>query len=236
MLFKGKRYKLPGLLGVLLVATLGCYGLIMYVQSTSGTKMYQFLYWDIFLAWVPVLISLGMIALSRLGNIKVRRLLLLIAGVVWLFFLPNALYLLTELLHAFRFYDVNPDSRFWLNTQFWLILFTSFSAAGIGLFLTSICIFMIHHMLQKVCSGWLAWVIVLMFLWLSSVGVYIGRFARWNSWDMALQPIVIVMDVWKWVVHAGARLHLLSFSWLVFGIAVIFYLLIYISLSEEKHV
>lgn len=148
MLFKGKRYKLPGLLGVLLVATLGCYGLIMYLQSTSGTKMYQFLYWDIYLAWVPVLISLGMIALSRLKNIEVRRLLLLFAGVVWLFFMPNALYLLTELLHAFRFYDVNPDSRFWLNTQFWLILFTSFSAAGIGLFLTSICIFMIYRMLH----------------------------------------------------------------------------------------
>ncbi|MGW9571231.1 DUF1361 domain-containing protein [Paenibacillus terrae] len=207
----------------------------MYLQSTSGTKMYRFLYWDIFLAWVPVLISLGMIALSRLGNINVRRVLLLLAGVVWLFFLPNALYLLTELLHAFRFYDVNPDSRFWLNIQFWLILFTSFSAAGIGLFLTSICIFIIHRMLQEVCSSWFAWAVVFMLLWLSSVGVYIGRFARWNSWDVALQPMMIVMDVLNWVVHTGARLHWLSFSWLVFGIAVIFYLLIYISLSEEKH-
>ncbi|WP_256873878.1 hypothetical protein [Paenibacillus kribbensis] len=44
MLFTGKGYKLPALLGVLLVATLGCFGLIMYLQSASGTKMYQFLY------------------------------------------------------------------------------------------------------------------------------------------------------------------------------------------------
>lgn len=69
-----------------------------------------------------------------------------------------------------------------------------------------------------------------------SVGVYIGRFARWNSWDVLLQPWVLLTDIWKWGVHAGPRLHLLSFCWLVFGIAVIFYLLIYISLSENQDV
>ncbi|TQR98743.1 DUF1361 domain-containing protein [Paenibacillus ottowii] len=233
MLIKRKGYKLPGLLGVLLVATLGCFGLIKYLQSTSGTRMYQFLYWDIFLAWVPVFISLLMVALTKLRNAKVKNILLFFAAWIWLFFLPNALYLVTELLHAFRFYDVNPDTRFWLNTQFWLIVFTSFSAAGMGLFLTSLCVLMIHRMLRKICSGWLAWGIVFVMLWLASIGVYIGRFARWNSWDVLLQPLVLLADIWRWVIYAGEKLHLLSFSWLVFGMALIFYLFIYISLSED---
>ncbi|SEI67728.1 DUF1361 domain-containing protein [Paenibacillus polymyxa] len=233
MLLRRKGYKLPGLLGVMLVATLGCFGLIMYLQSTSGTRIYQFLYWDIFLAWVPVFISLFMVALFRLRNAKVRNILLFFAAWVWLFFLPNALYLVTELLHAFRLYDVNPGTRFWLNTQFWLILFTSFSAAGIGLFLTSLCVLIIHRMLRKICSGWLAWAVVFVMLWLASIGVYIGRFARWNSWDVLLQPLVLFADLWRWAVHAGEKLHLLSFSWLVFGMAIIFYLFIYISLSED---
>ncbi|AZH28963.1 DUF1361 domain-containing protein [Paenibacillus sp. M-152] len=233
MLLRRKGYKLPGLLGVMLVATLGCFGLIMYLQSTSETRIYQFLYWDIFLAWVPVFISLLMVALSKLRYAKVRNILLFFAAWVWLFFLPNALYLVTELLHAFRFYDVNPGTRFWLNTQFWLILFTSFSAAGIGLFLTSLCVLMIHRMLRKICSGWLAWVVVFVMLWLASIGVYIGRFARWNSWDVLLQPLVLFADLWSWAVNAGEKLHLLSFSWLVFGMALIFYLFIYISLRED---
>ncbi len=233
MLLRRKGYKLPGLLGVLLVATLGCFGLIMYLQSTSGTRMYQFLYWDIFLAWVPVFISLLMVALTKLRNAKAKNILLFFAAWVWLFFLPNALYLVTELLHAFRFYDVNPDTRFWLNTQFWLIVFTSFSAAGIGLFLTSLCVLVIHRMLRKICSGWLAWGIVLVMLLLASIGVYIGRFARLNSWDVLLQPLVLLADIWRWVIYAGEKLHLLSFSWLVFGMALIFYLFIYISLNED---
>ncbi|KZE75611.1 hypothetical protein A9P44_03665 [Paenibacillus polymyxa] len=233
MLIKRKGYKLPGLLGVLLVATLGCFGLIKYLQSTSGTRMYQFLYWDIFLAWVPVFISLLMVALTKLRNAKAKNILLFFAAWIWLFFLPNALYLVTELLHAFRFYDVNPDTRFWLNTQFWLIVFTSFSAAGMGLFLTSLCVLMIHRMLRKICSGWLAWGIVFVMLWLASIGVYIGRFARLNSWDVLLQPLVLLADIWRWVIYAGEKLHLLSFSWLVFGMALIFYLFIYISLSED---
>ncbi|WP_348624907.1 DUF1361 domain-containing protein [Paenibacillus peoriae] len=236
MPLRRKGYKLPSLLGVLLVATLGCFGLIMYLQSTSGTRMYQFLYWDIFLAWVPVFITLGMMALSRLRSTKVRSILLFFSSIVWLFFLPNALYLVTELLHAFRFYDVNPDTRFWLNTQFWLILFTSFSAAGLGLFLTSLCVLVIHHMLRRICSGGLAWAVVFVLLWLASIGVYIGRFARWNSWDILLQPLVLLTDIWRRGVHAVPRLHLLSFCWLVFGIAVIFYLLIYISLSEDQDI
>ncbi|MDP1511126.1 DUF1361 domain-containing protein [Paenibacillus sp. CMAA1739] len=233
MLLRRKGYKLPGLLGVLLVATLGCFGLIMYLQSTSGTRMYQFLYWDIFLAWVPVFISLLMVALTKLRNAKAKNILLFFAAWVWLFFLPNALYLVTELLHAFRFYDVNPDTRFWLNTQFWLIVFTSFSAAGIGLFLTSLCVLVIHRMLRKICSGWLAWGIALVMLLLTSIGVYIGRFARLNSWDVLLQPLVLLADIWRWVIYAGDKLHLLSFSWLVFGMALIFYLFIYISLNED---
>ncbi|MGZ0040640.1 DUF1361 domain-containing protein [Paenibacillus ottowii] len=233
MLIKRKGYKLPGLLGVLLVATLGCFGLIKYLQSTSGTRMYQFLYWDIFLAWVPVFISLLMVALTKLRNAKAKNILLFFAAWIWLFFLPNALYLVTELLHAFRFYDVNPDTRFWLNTQFWLIVFTSFSAAGMGLFLTSLCVLMIHRMLRKICSGWLAWGIVFVMLWLASIGVYIGRFARLNSWDVLLQPLVLLADIWRWVIYAGEKLHLLSFSWLMFGMALIFYLFIYISLSED---
>ncbi|KOS01933.1 hypothetical protein AM598_14915, partial [Paenibacillus polymyxa] len=85
MLLRRKGYKLPSLLGVLLVATLGCFGLIMYLQSTSGTRMYQFLYWDIFLAWVPVFITLGMMALSRLRSTKVRSILLFFSSIVWLF-------------------------------------------------------------------------------------------------------------------------------------------------------
>ncbi|QDY82068.1 DUF1361 domain-containing protein [Paenibacillus polymyxa] len=233
MLLRRKGYKLPGLLGVLLVATLGCFGLIMYLQSTSGTRMYQFLYWDIFLAWVPVFISLLMVALTKLRNAKAKNILLFFAAWIWLFFLPNALYLVTELLHAFRFYDVNPDTRFWLNTQFWLIVFTSFSAAGIGLFLTSLCVLTVHRMLRKIYSGWLAWGIVFVMLWLASIGVYIGRFARLNSWDVLLQPLVLLADIWRWVIYAGEKLHLLSFSWLVFGMALIFYLFIYISLSED---
>lgn len=41
----------------LLMVTLCCLGVAMYLRLKSDTNMYQFLTWDIFLAWVPYIIS-----------------------------------------------------------------------------------------------------------------------------------------------------------------------------------
>ncbi|WP_445671281.1 DUF1361 domain-containing protein [Paenibacillus sp. FSL K6-2862] len=179
----------------LLMVTLCCLGVAMYLRLKSDTNMYQFLTWDIFLAWVPYIISS---CIRYTFNKKVTKLSLIwivpmSAG--WLFFLPNSAYLFTEILHSFRYFDNQGEAQFWINIDFWYSLTLTFAVAILGLLLSTCSIIQIHDVLNKLFSKYINMMVVGVILLLSSLGVYIGRFNRWNSWDVLSKPWEIVMDI-----------------------------------------
>ena len=82
--------------------------------------------------------------------------------------------------------------------------------------------------MQKVVTRWLgsilSWVFVMGVTVLSSLGVYVGRFMRWNSWDVMLDPFSLPGEFLHTVSRTQERT--LAFS-ILFAL---FFLFVYVTL------
>ncbi|MBB6022068.1 putative membrane protein [Paenibacillus sp. JGP012] len=219
----------------LLLMTLCCFSTAAYLRAKSDSNMYAFLGWDMFLAWVPLLISSFMAYVSRHMSASPRMNGIALTGLlalVWLFFLPNAAYLFTEMLHTFRYFTAQRGNPFWYSMDFWYSLSLTFGVAITGLLLSTCSIMQIQQILHKCIHRLVCWIIVGGILLLSSLGVYIGRFNRWNSWDIVSRPGKIVMDL---VNDLGAEDSiLLEFVTLLFVVQAFIYVIISLLNFQSK--
>ena len=149
----------------------------------SHTATYVFLVWNLFLAWIPYLISLWA---GHCHRRQPRRWgYLVIPGMLWLVFFPNAPYIITDFWHLRErapiplWYDVGLLSVF----------------AWTGLFLAVFSLRTMHRLVRHHVGPVLSWLFVTIVLGLGGLGVYMGRFLRWNSWDLLLRPRVVLSDV-----------------------------------------
>jgi uncharacterized membrane protein len=135
-----------------------------------------YILWNLFLAFVPFLISTTLLYFSEKG--KLNKVLFIIGGIVWLIFLPNAPYIVTDLIHigVVRAVPVLFDS---------LLLFTS---AWAGLLLGMNSISHIEKILLLKYSKKISQITIIFILLLTSFGMYVGRFLRFNSWDIFTSP------------------------------------------------
>lgn len=136
-----------------------------------------YILWNLLLAFIPFIISLFIVYLKKIG--KLRDVYFIILGIIWLLFLPNAPYIVTDLIHigVVRSVPVLYDS---------VLLFTS---AWLGLLLGLNSIFHIEKVLLSKYSKKTTNIIILIILLLISFGMYLGRFLRFNSWDILTNPI-----------------------------------------------
>ena len=100
-------------------------------------------------------------------------------------FLPNAPYILTDLIHL--------KPRPGISVFYDLVMLTSFGINGLLLALISLTD--VHDVLAKVVPQRLANFAVSIILFLTSYGIYLGRVLRWNSWDLLLNPHLILDSV-----------------------------------------
>lgn len=149
----------------------------------TGRWDYIFLLWNLFLAWLPYLASLWAASLHQRYPRHPHLLLLPSAG--WLLFLPNAPYLVTDFIH-FRHIDSVP---WWAD----LGLLALFAWSGCALAVTSL------RAMQEIVRSWvgglLSWLFVLLVSALAGFGIYLGRFGRWNSWDLLFQPTPLLSEI-----------------------------------------
>jgi uncharacterized membrane protein len=168
----------PLLLSTLLA--LGFYGgRVLYGQTWN----YSSLVWNLFLAWVPFAFSF----IAALLHIFFSRQwwLLLAPGALWLIFFPNAPYIVTDFLHL----TPRPPIPLWYDIG----LLATFAWTGCFLAIASLRTmqYLVEYHLGKV----LGWMFVGVSLVMSGLGIYLGRFGRWNSWDLFFQPGDIILDV-----------------------------------------
>ncbi|WP_420150676.1 DUF1361 domain-containing protein [Spirosoma sp.] len=132
--------------------------------------------WNLFLAWFP----LGVVmVLQDLRQSGFRSKWLLVSGLMlWLVFLPNAPYIITDLYHLKEI----PHPLLWFDT---MALFL-FALTGLLIGLYSILI--VHRMLRPLVGEVQTWFLILSSQLLSGFGIYLGRFGRWNSWDVLTRP------------------------------------------------
>ena len=184
---------------LLALAAASVLGTILIAARTLLTWRGQhlFLVWNLFLAWVPLLLALRLESLHRREQLVGWH-----AGgtaVAWLLFFPNAPYILTDLIH------LKPI----VKTLWWtdLILILLFALIGLVLGFLSL-----HRLHQVVAArrGWAAgWMFVVAVTFLSGFGVYLGRFERWNSWDVITNPFALMADSINWLQFRSAKFTLL---------------------------
>ena len=155
-------------------ASVLCLGLEL-VREHRYSIDFRFLVWNLVLAWIPLLLSLGVYDAYRRG-----RSLLWVAPmiVLWLLFLPNAPYIVTDFVH------LSASSR----APLWFDGVELSAFAWTGMLLGFVSLYLVHAVLRDRYGAPFGWSAVLFVLALSGVGVYLGRVKRWNSWDLLTQP------------------------------------------------
>jgi hypothetical protein len=128
-------YWLAGLALALAALSLAAVGLLAVRIDRVGEPAFIFLTWNLFLAWIPFLLSLSIAAVHSRGG---PRSLLWVLGAGWLLFLPNAPYILTDFIHLGKV----GGAPLWFDSA----LIGTFAAAGLALGLGSLLV--VHHVVE----------------------------------------------------------------------------------------
>ena len=168
--------------------------------------------WNLFLALFPlgimlVLRDLRAAPVLLTGNRE--RMVTWSALGLWLLFMPNAPYIITDLFHlrhtdnAYIYYDTL------------LIFLGALTGLLAGLYSTLLA----HRLLDTLTGELTAWGLVLACQGLAGFGIFLGRFGRWNSWDLVNQPIVLSRALWYALRDPVAQKVTLTYG---FGLAVLY--------------
>jgi uncharacterized membrane protein len=176
MFYNQYRWLLPSLL-------FSCLLLVTRVAYT-GSITFAFLLWNLFLAILPLYFS------YRCGIAATKRSTIGFA-LLWLLFFPNAMYITTDLFHLHE----HSDSPLWFD----LLLLLSFALNGVVLgfiSLTTIEKLMCGYVRQRYIG-----LLIFALLFLCGYGIYLGRYERWNSWDIITAPFALCADVVQHIIH-----------------------------------
>ena len=160
-----------------------------------GRTAYLFLIWNLFLAWIPFVLS-GLIN-HVYQNAKKGLWLKILLGLcfaLWLAFFPNAPYMLTDFVH-FSGRSFLEFSNGVIQFEAWydFIMFSSFIITGFLLGFISLRI--VHMIIKNMLGAMWGWVFAFVSLGLGSYAIYLGRFIRLNSWDIWHNPAKLVKSV-----------------------------------------
>jgi uncharacterized membrane protein len=175
----------------------------------SGRLLFIFMIWNLFLAYIPYALSTWLKARYSISDgrwpeisstpfsptrRRGSRILLVVLSLVWLLFIPNTFYILTDLYHLT---DHGKTSR--IPEWYDLVLILSFAWNGLLLGVLSV-----RHMEKlfmpraSVLAGWL---FVYPIMMLNALGVYTGRYLRYNSWDIISDPLQLLADILDMIIH-----------------------------------
>ena len=189
--------------------------LLMARVAETGKFTYAFLLWNLFLAFVPYGITQW---LSRNVQVIESKWKLAIVLLVWLLFIPNAFYIITDLFHLEHF-DQAPK---------WFDLLMVFSFAWNGLLLGIISVRKVQLILNMVSGRILSNLAVFIVMWLNAFGVYLGRYLRFNSWDIITKPFSLAGEMLEILFHPLQN----KMEWGMITVYAIFMSLLYITISK----
>lgn len=177
------KLKIAGRLNItilLIVMSLFCFGISVTRYFITDTKVFLFLNWNLFLAFIPWLISSVIIVK---GINKKNSVVVLI--ITWLVFFSNSPYILTDLFHL----------RLRSSAPIWFDLIVILSFAWTGLIYGFISLMDIESLLRKYLKEKFIYLTIILFLFIASFGIYLGRYLRWNSWDILSNPFGLSSDI-----------------------------------------
>jgi uncharacterized membrane protein len=190
------------------------------VRERGYAADFRFLVWNLFLAWVPLALALVVYDGYRRGATLVR---LAPALALWLLFLPNAPYIVTDFVH------LSASSR----APLWFDGVELSAFAWTGMLLGFVSLYLVHAVLRHRFGVLLAWCSVLCVLALASVGVYLGRVRRWNSWEVLTQPGAKLAEVQAHLGDPAALAKVFAGTIVVGGLLTAAYLVFYVLMGAR---
>lgn len=197
--------------GALLAASVWCCALLVVRARLYGFDPYQGMVWNLFLAWIPFALALLLLAGYRRGRSALE---LVAIGAAWLVFLPNAPYMLTDFVH------LGYDHRLYDS-----FAIASFAVTGLALGFASLLV--VQLVVTRAAGALGGWLVAGSALFLSSVGIYLGRVQRLNSWDVLSRPHVLAALARTKLDDPLGNRHLIGFVVAVCGFLTLTYLAVY---------
>ena len=181
----------------------------------SREPMFGGLIWNLFLAWIPFVLAVVLYDLHRAGA-RLRSLVPL--GALWLLFLPNAPYILTDFKHLVP----SPVVPLWVDVV------VIAAPAWTGMLLGFLSLYLVQSVVRQHAGPRVTWAAAVAVLGLASFGIYLGRVLRWNSWDVIANPRIL-SDLGSVVVDPRA----IGMTVLLSGFLTLSYLVVYAFMRFE---
>jgi uncharacterized membrane protein len=189
-----------GIFAALLLASLTSTLLVVARVFHTGRLTYAFLVFNLALAWIPLALAAAVDSFDEWPT-RAGRTLTGAAGAAWLVFFPNAPYLMTDLMHL----------RVQNNRLLWLDLTALQAFAWTGLFLGFVSLALVQQVVARRVGRALSWLFACAMIGASAFGIYLGRFRRWNSWDVVFNPAGLLQDAASTLVHPFANVQVLAY-------------------------
>lgn len=143
--------------------------------------------WNLFLAFIPLVLSFWLFRRKT----RSRSLLWWLAFLVFVAFLPNAPYLLTDIVHLIR--ATRAGYSVWVITLVFIPLHLFAILAGFEAYVVSV-LNLVHYLKKWGAQQYILWAELLTHA-LAAIGIYLGRFQRFNSWDFVTDPDTILVSL-----------------------------------------
>lgn len=191
------------------------------VWSWDLTNAY--LVWNLFLVWLPLVFAL--LACEEFERTPKRDWRFWAFAGSWLLFFPNAPYIFTDIVHVWR------TIFFYTPAHLWADIILIFSTALTGLVLGFLSLYLMQQVVTRMCGRLASWGFIAMVAGLGGFGIWLGRFSRFNSWDVLFRPVALTRGVGGWVLSSLDHPSGVAFP-LMFGI---FLFLAYLMLYALTH-
>lgn len=188
------------------MASIVCLLFYAFRMYRLGEVVFSYLPWNLFLAWIPLLLMVVLVRLLRKQAWSNWPALL--TTLAWLLFLPNSFYMVSDYIHL---QELTAD-----RILYDVVLFTMFVATGLLLGYSSV--FLFHMELLKRVNRYTAARIISAVLLLCSFAIYLGRDLRWNSWDVLFHPQGLLFDLSNQLLHPFAYGDMVSTVLLFFAL------------------
>ena len=200
------------------MASAMCLALTVARTVYSHTPNLQFLVWNLFLAWIPLVLA---VIAHRIATRRsaLARLVVVPTAIVWLLFFPNAPYIVTDFVHLGRFYDNVPG---WYDVM--LIAWYAWT----GLLLGVMSLRLMHEIVTRAAGRAAGWLLVAVVTVLGSIGIYLGRFLGWNSWDVFQAPRALADNAWYRANQPNADVRMFGFTVLFALLFLFVYVVVYL--------
>lgn len=179
---------------LLLASFLAVLMILFRIVYTDSIKL-LFLVWNLFLAWIPFLLSIYILKISQSKNKYIPK---IVIGILWILFFPNTFYLITDYIHLNNHSYVKLENgiyHFYYDFLMWFDFVLISLFAFLGYFLGVLSLNNIHKLILSKWSKGLSWFFILLIAFITGFGIYLGRFLRFNSWDVIIHPVSLIVEI-----------------------------------------